>query len=101
VAGSGADQGMKVPIDIKLRKRDVHSLLYEVEENGFVAISMAKLMRILGRGNTSPRMWRELLDNWEEIGRDRDELSVFVTHWQGQVVLSKGQSQPVVERAKE
>jgi hypothetical protein len=92
---------VRTPIDTQMRKYELHSILHEVEEYGFVSIPMVKLLRLLDRGNKSARAWRELLDEWEELGYERDELHAYITPWQGLIVLTRGVSKPINEMAGE
>ncbi len=92
---------IKTPIDIQMRKRELQSVLHQIDDNGFVALPITRLIRLLGRGNKSPRTWRELLDAWEEMGGDREELHVYITPWQNQIILTKGASSPANSMAGE
>lgn len=101
MARAPIEPGIRTPIDVQLRRNELNSILHEVEDQGFVSISMLKLLRLLGRGNRSARTWRELSDEWEALGYSRDELFIFITPWQGHVVLTKGASSSAIAMAGE
>lgn len=101
MAKSSAESDVKIPLDAQMRKKELHSMLYEIDDYGFVVLPLNRLLRLLGRGNRSARTWRELLDVWEEMDGDREDLHVYETPWQGQVVLTKGPSKPVNQMAGE
>ncbi len=90
MAKDTGESSPRTTIEKHLRIYELHSLLFEVDERGFVALPMNKLLRLLGRGNKATRTWRELLDEWETLGYERDGLHVYMTEWQGTVVLTKG-----------
>ncbi len=101
MAKAPSEPEIKTPLDVQMRKRELQTVFNEIDDNGFAALPMTRLIRLLGRGNKSARAWRELLDAWEEMDGDREELHVYITPWQGQVVLTKGASKAANELAGE
>ena len=55
---------------------ELESLLYEIDYHGYVTLKLDKLYRLLGRGNRAAGTWKALLDVWEGIDGDRNELHV-------------------------
>ena len=63
-------------IEQKIVKHELESLLYEVEYQGFLVLPLRKLYRLLGRGNRAAGTWSALLDAWEGLGRNRQDLHI-------------------------
>lgn len=64
------------------------SVLYDVVVEGVAVIDKRKLLSLMRKSHDRPTAWAALLDHWEEIGQDRDELH-GVDQW-GTIVLFKG-----------
>jgi hypothetical protein len=55
---------------------EIESLLHQIDEEGFVVIQRARLLRLLGKGNEAAGTWRALLDAWEGIDGNRRALRI-------------------------
>ena len=53
---------------------ELESLLYTIGEDGYVVVSRARLLRLLGKGNEAKGTWDALIDAWEGIGQNADDL---------------------------
>ena len=58
----------------KNERYELESLLYELDYQGFVVVPLRKLFRLLDKGNRAAGTWRALLDVWEEIEGNPDEI---------------------------
>jgi hypothetical protein len=85
----------------QLRVHDLDALLCEIDDHGFVVLTTGKLLRLLNKGNRAAGTWRALLDAWEALEGDRNELHVFETPWQGNIVITKVPTKPVAAMAGE
>jgi hypothetical protein len=53
---------------------EMESMLHDVWHQGFGVIMLAKIYRLLEKGNRAAGTWKALLDVWESIGHQRAEL---------------------------
>lgn len=62
----------------KYAEHELHEILNEVIDRGYGVIPIAKLWRLLGKGNRAVGTWRALLDEWVEAkeGNQRDSLNI-------------------------
>ena len=81
---------------------ELEALLYEIDHKGYVIIPLAKLYRLLSKGNRSPGTWKALLDVWEEMNgrRTRADLYIFESS-QEELVISKFPGQSIQNWASE
>ncbi len=73
---------------------ELRCLLWQIDEEGFVVIHRDRLLRLLGKGNESPGTWTALLDEWEAIEGERDEL--FILKLPGSRFLLTGATSKIV-----
>lgn len=50
--------------------------MYDIQHCGYLVLPLRKLYRIFDVGNRAKGTWIELLDAWETIGGDREELHI-------------------------
>ena len=80
--------------------QELEALLYEINYHGYVVVPLRKLYRLLGKGNRAAGTWRALLDAWEGIGNEREEL--FIAELPNEMLLiSNTATEAVVKWAEE
>ncbi|HVH77361.1 MAG TPA: hypothetical protein VM755_20785 [Stellaceae bacterium] len=53
---------------------ELAELLHQVHEAGYAQVHLRKLLRLLGKGSRAAGTWRKLVEAWEELGYEADEL---------------------------
>lgn len=80
--------------------QELEALLYEINYHGYVVVPLRKLYRLLRKGNRAAGTWRALLDAWEGIENEREEL--FIAELPNEMLLiSNAQTEAVVKWAEE
>jgi hypothetical protein len=69
----------------KSERYELESLLYDLQYLGFAVLPLAKLYRLLDKGNRAAGTWAALLEVWEEIDGDRNCL--YITEMAREMVL--------------
>ena len=85
----------------RMRVYALESLLHEVDDHGFIVVPLGRLLRLLNKGNRSAGTWKALLDAWESIEGNREDLHIFETPWQGNVIITIGPTKPAIDMAGE
>ncbi|MCL6286187.1 hypothetical protein M3P21_22090 [Ruegeria sp. 2012CJ41-6] len=80
---------------------ELESLLYEIDDKGYVVVALERLYRLLGKGNRAAGTWRALLDAWEEIDGEREDLYMLEMEGTGNVLLTSEATSPVARSAGE
>jgi hypothetical protein len=89
-------------LDNRSRTYELESLLFEIDDKGYVIIHISKLWRLLEKGSRAAGTWKELLDAWEEHGggRKRSDLHMFESNHE-YLVISKVKTNSVMKLAGE
>ena len=82
--------------EITVKTDLLQSLLFDVREKGCAQIEKRKLLWMLDRSNESKTAWAGLIEEWVEIGGQKDALHGLEV---GQyIVLTAGRSENISER---
>ncbi len=60
----------------QITHHELESLLHEIDYEGFLILPLEKLYRLLGKGNRAAGTWQALLDAWEGIDGDINQLRI-------------------------
>ena len=89
-------------MDNRSRTYELESLLFEIDDKGYVVIYIAQFWRLLDKASRAAGTWKELLEAWEEHGggRKRSDLHIFEANCQ-YLVISKVKNESVMRWAGE
>jgi dienelactone hydrolase len=73
----------------------LHSILMDVRDKGSTCIEKRKLLWMLDRQNESASAWAKLLEEWAEVGGEKDALRGF--EWGGCITLTATKTNNIQE----
>ena len=85
----------------KNEQYELETILYEIDYHGFITIKIDKLYRILGKGNRAAGTWKALLDTWEGIDGNRDDLNIVEFEHEGLLLITNKPLVPLTSWAGE